>query len=279
MNGPEQATQEREKLSALLRRLRADASLSSRAAANRAGFSQSKLSKVENGLLLPSEADLRALCRTYQVSVLQRQQALTLLRRLQNEHDSARVILRRGAYRMQQQIGRIESETRLFRDFQPAYVLGLVQTPAYMRRVLAALPADDREQAVDARLARQRVLNDSDKQFHLVMTEGALRWRAGSRDVMVEQLDHILAVAHLSNVALGVIPWRAEVPVFPGHAFHAYDDRLVIVGTLSATATIRDPRDVALYAEMFGQLAALASYGVDAETEIRRIRKDYQNLS
>jgi transcriptional regulator with XRE-family HTH domain len=258
--------------------MRADAGLTSAAAAKLAGFSQSKLSKVENGLLLPSEADVRALCRAYGATAAQWQESVNLLRRLQNEYDSARVILRRGAYRMQRQIGRIESETTLLREFQPTYVLGLLQTPVYMRRVLAGMSDDDREQAVEARLVRQGVLLDTTKRFNLVMTEGALRWRAGSPDVMVAQLDHIAEIARQPNVEVGVIPWRTEASVFPGHAFHIYDDLLVIVGTLSATATIRDPRDVVLYADLFGQLAGLASYDDEAEAEISRIRKDYQQL-
>jgi transcriptional regulator with XRE-family HTH domain len=276
MNTPEHAQQEREKLSALLRRLRIDAELTSSAAATKAGFSQSKLSKIENGMLLPSEADVRALCRTYHAAGPQRNEAVVLVRRLKNEIDSARVILQRGAYRKQQQIGRIESETTLFRDFQPTYVLGLLQTSAYMRRVFSGLPADDADRAVDARVARQRLLRDTTRKFDLIVTEGALRWRAGPSDLMIAQIDHIAHVATMSNVQIGVIPWTAEANVFPGHAFHIYDDRLVIVGTVSATATIRDPRDIAMYEDLFRDLKALAAYGDDADTELRRIRLAYE---
>ncbi|OLB77921.1 MAG: hypothetical protein AUI14_14765 [Actinobacteria bacterium 13_2_20CM_2_71_6] len=278
MTAPEQARQEREKLSALLRQLRADAGLTSAGAAKKAGFSQSKLSKVENGLLLPSETDVRALCGAYRATVSQRREVVGLTQRLQNEYDSARVILQRGAYRKQQQIGRIEAQTSLFRDFQPTFVLGLLQAPAYMRCVFAGMPAADRDRAVEARVARQRIMLDAARQFDLIMTEGALRWRAGPTDLMVAQLDHIAEVARLSNVRIGVIPWRSETRVFPGHAFHLYDERLVIVGTLSATAAIRDPRDIALYVDLFEELAGLASYGDEAEAELRRIRTDYEQL-
>jgi transcriptional regulator with XRE-family HTH domain len=279
MNSPEQAHQERDRLSALLRQWRVRAGLTSSAAAGHAGFSQSKLSKIENGLLLPSEADVRALCRTYRVTATKRAEAVRLLGRLKNEIDSARVILQRGAYRKQQQIGRVEAETTHFRDFHPAYVIGLLQTPAYMRRIFASLPAADAAQALRARTARQQVLLDDTKQFNLVMTEGALRWRAGPPEMMIAQIDRIAEVATLPNVRVGVISWTTEVDTFPGHAFHMYDDRLVIVGTVSATATIQDPRDIALYTKLFAELAALASYGVDADRTLRRIRREYQRLS
>lgn len=278
MEDPERAQQGRDRLSAVLRRLRADAGLTSGGAATKAGFSQSKLSKIENGLLLPSEADVQALCRAYRATTAQRRETIDLLRHLQNESASARVILQRGAYRKQREIGRIEIETALFRDFQPIYVLGLLQTQAYMRRVFASMPAEDAERAAEARIARQAVLRDRVKQFHLIMTEGALRWRAGPPDLMIAQLDHITEVAKLPNVRVGVIPWTTEATVFPGHAFHIYDDRLVIVGTLSATANIRDPRDVALYLDLFASLQKLASDPADTIAELRRIRTDYERL-
>jgi transcriptional regulator with XRE-family HTH domain len=278
MDDPEQAHHGRERLSAVLRLLRATAGLTSEKAAARAGFSQSKLSKIENGLLLPSEADVRALCRAYSATTSQRDEAIDLLRRLRNESASARVILQRGAYRKQREIGRVEVETTMFRDFQPTYVLGLLQTRAYMRRVFASMADDDAERAMEARIARQGVLRDGAKRFHLIMTEGALRWRVGSPDVMIAQLDHIGEVAKLPNVRIGMIPWTTEASVFPGHAFHIYDDSLVIVGTVSATAAIRDPRDIALYVDLFTKLQELAADPDSTVTELRRIRTEYKRL-
>lgn len=276
MDVPERAQHERARLSSLLRELRLDAGLSSSEAARRCGFSQSKLSKIENGMLLPAEADVTALLRICQATSGQHTDALALIRRLRNESESARVVLQRGAYRKQRQIGQIEAETTLFRDFQPTFVLGLLQTPAYMRRVFASLPAEDAERAVDARVARQRVLRDTTKRFDLVMTEGALRWRAGSSALMIEQLDRIAAVSELPNVRVGLVAWHTEVGVFPSSAFHLYDDRLAIVGTLTATATIADPRDVALYLDQFTAVSSLAVYGDEARQLLERIRDDYR---
>lgn len=62
------AQYEREQLSLRLRELRQAAGLSSAAAARAAGFSQSKLSKIETGALLPSFPDTEALCRAYRAS-------------------------------------------------------------------------------------------------------------------------------------------------------------------------------------------------------------------
>jgi hypothetical protein len=92
---------------------------------------------------------------------------------------------------------------------------------------------------------------------------------------MIGQLDRIAAVTKLPNVRLGLISWTTEADVFPGHAFHMYDDRLVIVGTPTATATIRDPRDVTMFADLFKKLDALASYGDKAADLLRGLRSEY----
>ena len=74
---------------------------------------------------------------------------------------------------------------------------------------------------------------------------------------------------------IGIIPWTVEAHVFPGHAFHIYDQRLVIVGTLTATASVRDPRDVAEYGKLFAELARLAGYDA-ARGELERIADAYR---
>jgi transcriptional regulator with XRE-family HTH domain len=278
MTSPESAQQERERLSTMLRQLRGVAALGSREAARKAGFSQSKLSKIENGMLLPSEADVVALCRAYRAPAVHRREVVALVGMLRNEIESARVILQRGAYRKQQEIGHIEAETVHFREFQPTYVLGLFQTSDYMRRVFAGPSQEATERAVQARLARQALLRQTTKRFHVIMLEAALRWRVGPPSVMIAQLDHIAEIARLPNVRMGLISWTTEASVFPGHAFHLYDDRLVIVGTLSATATIRDPKDVALYIDLFEKLDAIAAYADAAHQVLQRVRHDYTQL-
>jgi hypothetical protein len=195
--------------------------------------------------------------------------------------ESARVILRRGAYRLQRQIAKIEAQTAHYRDLQVACVSGLLQTRDYMLRMSGPVLADDdRDKFVAARLARQRVLHDEGRRFTFVMTEGALRWRAGPGAMMAEQLEHIADVSRWPSVRLGVVPWTAQAPpgVFPGHEIHIYDERLVIVGTETATANIQDPRDIAVYLSLFEQVAAIAVFGDAARSVLSEISADYRRL-
>ncbi|MGH3735372.1 MAG: helix-turn-helix domain-containing protein [Micromonosporaceae bacterium] len=279
MTTPDDAQYERQKLSELLRRLRAEAGVSGAEAARRAGFGQPKLSKIENGLLLPSVNDATALCRSYQASDEQRSEILDLVRALRNEVESTRVILQRGAYRKQHEIGAIEAETTWLRDFQMSIVSGFLQTTEYMRRVARTkLTGADAERWLTARRERQRILKDETKRFTMLHTEGSLRWRIGPPAMMVEQIRHLSEVSHFGNLRLGLIPWRMEASVFPSSGFHIYDDRLVIVGTKTATATIKDPRDIAEYVELFTALEEMAVFGDEARVELERIAADYERL-
>ncbi len=262
-----------------LRQLREEAGFTGVQTARLAGMSQSKVSKLETGMLLPSVANVETLCRVLGAPPEQREELIGLATALRNELESVRVILQRGAYRKQQEIGRVEAETIMLRSFHPTLVLGLAQTADYMREVFATMLAGDNlDRAIAGRLERQRVFDDETKHFILVMGEGALRWRAAPTEVMVGQLEHLAALIARPNLRIGVIPWTARVRVFPAHGFHIYDDRLVAVDMETANATIRDPRDIATYLELFAALEQVASFDDEARSVLARIAEDYRRL-
>lgn len=267
-----------DELSATLRRLRRDAHLSGIEAARAAGLSQPKISRLETGKQVPTAAEVEALCRVYRAPARTRQQLLAIAGDLREEQVSARVMLQRGAYRMQERVGRIEAASRLLRTFHPALVIGLLQTPGYIRAMIGeSLPDDEVEQMVTARGNRQRLL-DTDREFVLIMTEGALRWHVGSPAVMIAQLQHLAEATRRSNVRVGVIPWTKPVRTGALHGFHLYDRRAAIVGTETATAIITDARDIADYETCFATYEALAVYDTDARQVFDRLSDEYRTL-
>ncbi|MGH4014448.1 MAG: DUF5753 domain-containing protein [Pseudonocardiaceae bacterium] len=175
-------------------------------------------------------------------------------------------------------VGRIEAASRLLRTFHPAVVIGLLQTPGYIRGLLGeSLPDDEVERMVAARGERQRLL-DTDREFVLIMTEGALRWHVGSPAVMIAQLQHLAEATRRSNVHVGVIPWTKPVRTGALHGFNLYDRRAAIVGTETATAIITDARDIADYEACFAIYEALAVYGADARQVFDRLSDEYRTL-
>ncbi len=267
-------------LSSTLRDLRKKAGLSGMEAARRAGKSQRWISDIERGKLVPRESDLQALAEAYHAKATVRRQILQAARDLGPETRRARVIMSRGGWQVQAKIGKAESESARIRSFQPVMVIGLAQTPAYMRSVFAAggdITGADLDRCVAERVARQGIL-DSGRDISMIMTEGALRWQAVNPAVMTGQLDHIAEISQRPSVRLGIIPWTTAISTYPRGGFHIFDSRAVQVATDVATAFITDPQDVALYEKLWGELEALASWDAEAREHIGRIGADFRAL-
>jgi transcriptional regulator with XRE-family HTH domain len=266
-------------LSEQLRYLRKQADLSGAEAAKRSGLSPAKISRVETGAFMPTPQQVDKLCRVYRAPDDVRRELVEMIKEMRESTQSARVTLQRGGWQMQERIGKIEAASSLLRSFSSDTIIGLAQSEAYIRAMLSEfLTGDDLEHTVAARLERQAVL-DSDRRFRLIMSEGALRWNVGGAQVMVDQLAHLIELAQQENVQLGIIPWTTATRLPGVHAFHLYDTRAVIVGTMNATAIMTNSRDVAEYKGWFDRLEAVASYGDEAREAIERISRDYQGVT
>ncbi|MDQ3990325.1 MAG: helix-turn-helix transcriptional regulator [Actinomycetota bacterium] len=262
-----------------MRTLREGVGLSGVEAARRAGMSQATISRFETGKRVPTADDVRALCEVFGAPAATRRKLLALAEDLREGAISARTLLHRaGAPSVQQRIGRIEATSARIRSFQPTIVIGLLQTADYMRALLSGLHhGEDLAAMVAARLARQQIL-DTDRSFHLVLTESALRWHVGAPDIMARQVEHLVTVAERPHVQLGIVPWTRPVTHPVLHAFQIYDQRAVMVGTETAVAVITDARDVADYETRFEIYAGLADYDDDARRVLRRVADEYRAL-
>jgi transcriptional regulator with XRE-family HTH domain len=269
----------RDWLASTLRRLREEAGLSGNQAAKLAGISQPRVSRIENGKLVPTEAAVTTLARLYRADAQTRRDLLQAVRDLRAETLPARVVISRGGAKLQARFSRIEKASAEVCVYQPALIPGLLQTAEYMRLVFADggdITGEELDAAVAERAARADVL-DSDRAFTFIVAEGALRWQAGSPQIMIEQLDHLAEVISARpNVRFGVIPQARPATVFTTHGFSLYDRRTVIVGVRTGTSFITDPRDVAEYSKLFGELEELAVFGEHAVAVIRYVATGYR---
>lgn len=267
-----------------LRALRLDARMSGAAAAKAAGRSQAWISRFENGKIVPRPADVEVLTDVYRTPARVRRHLLRLSQALHEDATPrARVVMDRGAGRMQRRIGEIEGSSTLIRTFQPAVVPGLLQTEAYARAVFASgatMPPAQQADALAERMHRQDLLRrPGRREFVLLMSEGALRWQLGGPLVMAEQLDRIAASSRLPGVRVGVVPWTVEVSVAPVNGFDLLDERAAIVGTETATAFLTDPGDAAAYVSLFGQIEAVAVFDEAAGEVLDALAVAYRSLS
>ncbi|MFW5415573.1 helix-turn-helix domain-containing protein [Nocardiopsis sp. CNT-189] len=273
----------RDRLARALREARSRSGISGVRAGRAAGMSQSKVSKIERGLLLPSADDVAALCRTYEVPDEERTGLVSLAEALREE-TASRVILARGVSGFQRRLNRLAASASLIRSFHPVLVPGALQTRAYTR-VIFDDPRDkvsdeEAEAAVEARQERRRMLAEGAVRQRFVLPEGALRWQLGSAETMAEQIEDIIETASRKGSAvIGVIPWTTPVHVLPGHGFNVYDEDAVMVATETATATLTGAADIATYAELFAELEKAADFGSEAVAHLERIAADYRRLA
>lgn len=268
-------------LSSTLRELRGRARLSGTEVARRIGTSQRRISDLERGKYVPRDDEINRLADLYGAKATVRRQMLRTVRDLGSEPATARaMIARHGSYKMQQRAQRTENDAARIRSFHPAIVIGLAQTPTYMRAVFSAggdLAPTDIEKSIATRIVRQEILGGG-KDVSLIMTEGALRWQAISPAVMIEQLAHLVELSYRPGVRIGVIPWTTPVSVFPVSGFHILDSRAVVIGTDAATAFFTDSQDVSAYEKLWGELEALAAWNAEAREHIGRIAAELQAL-
>jgi len=267
----------RDELSQLLKSLREKAGLGQVEAGTRSGTSQGSVSRWENGQV-PRLGDLQALLRVYGAGDDDSRRAEQLVTDLRGDSNpSARVTMRRAGD-MQKRIGRIEQGSALIRTFQVVLVPGLLQIPDYARAVFSSggdLAPDQIEAALAGRLDRPAVLDNLQRQYVAVISEGVLRWPLGGPDVMARQLRHVAEQSHRENVHIGVIPASRPVDVAPTHGFDVFDERAAVVGIETATAFLTDPHDVAAYVKLFGDLEAAAVFGDEARAELEAARRWY----
>lgn len=116
---------------------------------------------------------------------------------------------------------------------------------------------------------KQRILHEGPRRFALILEESALRHRIGGPATMAGQLGHLLSLATLPNVSLGVIPLNADrTALWPVEDFWIFDDAQVNIELVSAFLTITQPHEISMYAHTFADLADLAVYGASARALI-----------
>lgn len=274
-NAPVTSVQQaREALGGRLREVRRRSGLTGAVLAERLNWPHSKVSKLENGRQTPSDADVRAWCSACPpIGETEVEGLLAALHTLEARHAEWRRLLRGGAHGHQDTLTRLYAKARTIHNFECNVVPGLLQTSEYARAVLTEVItslglANDVDDAVAARLARQQIIYSPGRRFHFVITEAVLRYRFAPPPVMLAQLDRLISATTLPNLRFGVIGFGTAYPRIPDHGFWLFDDRLVQVETLSAELNLMQPDEIRAYTTAFRQFASIAFYGEQARAVI-----------
>jgi transcriptional regulator with XRE-family HTH domain len=136
-----------------LREARKAVGLTGERLAARCGISQSKISKIETGKVLPSVTDVERILTALGARSDLTDELLALTRMANTEFQSTRTDMRRGLYRKQRELAALEADSAHIRFFLPTMITGLLQTPEYARASLGVFPGDN-SQAITKRLDR-----------------------------------------------------------------------------------------------------------------------------
>lgn len=263
----------RQELGERLRDIRLEAELSGRDLSRAAGWHEAKTSRIELAKQVPSDSDIRVwceICREPDLAV----DLIAASRAADSMYQEWRRLHRTGMRRLQEARGTLYERTRFFKVYMSTVIPGFLQTPGYAQALMSAITEfqqtpDDVEQAVAARIKRNRILDSEGHRFVMLLEESVLRYRIGAPDVMSAQLGHLLGCTALPNVRIGIIPLAADArSMWTLEAFTVFDDTRVHVETLTAQVTVTAPGEVIVYLRAFDQLARLAVYGAEAQSLI-----------
>ncbi|MGH7746280.1 MAG: helix-turn-helix domain-containing protein, partial [Candidatus Dormibacteria bacterium] len=248
----------RRRLAEQLRALRVGAGLSTTQLAQQLGWSQAKVSRIETATHGVAPGDVRSWAEALDVPASQVEQLVEQAWTASIEVRSFRRELAAGYASGQAVFGQREAQATLLRSLQHLVVPALFQTRPYAVALFQrARPlARDAEPAADARLARQRILDDPTRQFQWVVTEAALWWRPADWAVQAEQIRAVASATTRPNVDLRVLPLDAQAPTFY-HSFTILDEHLVVADSLGAIQ-LSDPDDIAWQIEVFTRMQQAA---------------------
>ncbi|MBC2905304.1 helix-turn-helix domain-containing protein [Streptomyces cupreus] len=102
----------------------------------------------------------------------------------------------------------MEATATYISTYQCQLVYGLLQTPEYARAVLSVDQDDRLDEMVAARMERQRILSrDEPPVLWVVLDEAVLYRQIGGREVMHDQLAHLLRLFEKPWIQIQVLPF------------------------------------------------------------------------
>ncbi|MET9523097.1 helix-turn-helix domain-containing protein [Streptomyces coeruleorubidus] len=173
----------------------------------------------------------------------------------------------------------MEAKATYISTYQAQLVYGLLQTPEYARTVLATGMPDNLDDMVAARMERQRILKREQPPLTLVvLDEAALHRPIGSREIMRNQLGHLLSFRDQRWVNIQVLPFGAGEHASLVGSFNVlrFDDDPEIVYTedmISGHMTA-NPDTVREAARRYAALQAAALSVRDSAALIARVMEE-----
>ena len=276
-------TVRRRRLGQELRRLREIKGMTAEEVAERLLVSQSKISRLENGRRSISQRDVRDLCGVYEVEDHRIVDSLMQMAKDSRQQGWWHAF---GDIPYSVYIG-LETDAASLRVYEPQVVPGLLQTREYAEALISGAlpeaPPSDIEKRVSVRARRQDRISAPEHPLRLwaVIDEAALRRLVGGKQVMVNQLEHLIAQSQLPHVTVQVLPF--DMGAHPGingqYAIlefpDAADSSVVYIEGVTSDLYLEKAHDVQRYSVMYEHLRAQALNVEQTRQFIEEIAKVY----
>jgi transcriptional regulator with XRE-family HTH domain len=264
-----------------LRRLREDSNITTAEAAKAIRATPSKISRLERGRTAAKQRDVADLLSLYGINGEAEREQLLEIARQASTHDwwqQYSDILPRW---FESYVG-LEKAASVIRSYEVQFVHGLLQTEEYARAVIMIshvhAPAEEIDRRVSLRMRRQQLLTQADApQVWAVLDEAALRRSPGGPAVMRAQLDHLLQITRLPNVALQIVPFDAGPHAAAGGPFTILRfpepdlPDVVYIEQISSALYLDQPGDVTNYLTIMDQLVVQAQTGTASRKMIEAL--------
>jgi transcriptional regulator with XRE-family HTH domain len=248
-----------------LRAVRAEGGLTHEQLARKIGQSRAQISRLENGHVVDQD-DVMKILDALDVDDERWTRIMTIAREAGERGwwESNRAMGERQAL-----YANLEAGAQTIREFQMAFIPGLLQTPEFTRARAAVDARRDQgpynpDGAADGRVGRQRMLRrPGGPTYEVIIDELAVRRGAAPREVVKAQLYHIAATVNGNpKITARVLPVQAEIENFnvPRSAFSVYtfpdadDPTVVAVDTVTDDLLLTNEGDVGRYEELFLRL-------------------------
>lgn len=176
---------------------------------------------------------------------------------------------------------------RIFK-YESGLIPGLVQTEDYMRALFkdSGVSSDDAERQIDIRLLRQTMLQEDEcPELNFVIGELALVRRAGSAEVMVDQIRHLAILSQSKRITLLVMPISEGVHSGMGVPFtilqfreNAIEDTLYTDDGMQRTSAEEDADTVDSHLATFRSISEKAEESGKFEVHAERILRDWYGV-
>lgn len=275
----------RRKLAIALRRLREERKVTQTEVARWTGLSQATISKIERAEQIISTKNVEVLAACYGVESPLLDQ---LLRRAHASEDRGLLVIHGDIVPdYSRDYVELESFAHELHVHEHRWIFGLFQTPDYVRALRCLFAPDvgeaELDRSVALRLARQeRLYGPQPPTLRVVMDESSLHRSVGNRQVMAEQLAHLVRVSHLPTVTLQIVPFARPGHPALGSGFTVIrfedtpDMDVVYEEKLRSAVYHEQPNDLKFYADLFEVISATALAPDESRELLDTLRRTWE---